>query len=111
MAVLIFRLNDVPDEEADDVRTLLADHNIDYYETSSGNWGFSVAGIWIKNNDDKLRARSLIDEYQRHRISTSVKADSFITTILQQPLRVIIYLIIISFILYISIMPFLGMGE
>ena len=101
----------MPEEEADAVRGLLSDHHIDFYETSSGNWGFSVEGIWIKNNDDKSQARNLIDEYQQQRSRNEVEAESFATSLLQQPLRVIIYIGIIIFVLYISIMPFMGMGE
>jgi hypothetical protein len=39
MAKILFRLNGVSDEEANDVRELLANHAIDFYETSAGNWG------------------------------------------------------------------------
>ena len=67
MAKLVFRLNDVPDQEADDVRALLLEHDIDFYETSAGKWGFSVAGIWLKHNEDTEQARNLIDNYQRQR--------------------------------------------
>ena len=35
MAVLIFRLNGVSDEEAQDIRNLLADSALDSYETVS----------------------------------------------------------------------------
>lgn len=110
MAIIVFKLNDVPDTEADAVRTLLTEHQIDFYETSSGNWGFSVAAIWINNNDDKPQARRLIDEYQK-RMPATERAESFIHFALQQPLRVIVYTIIILFILYFSLMPFIGIGE
>ena len=33
MRVLLFKLNGVPEDEADEVRALLADHGIDFYET------------------------------------------------------------------------------
>jgi len=112
MAKLIFRLNDVPDDEADAVREVLLEHQIDFYETSSGNWGFSVAGIWLKNNEDKPRARSLIDELQAQRISQSpADVESFASLSLRHPLRLIVYLGIVLFILYFSIMPFIGIGE
>ena len=109
MATLLFRLNDVPDAEADAVRNLLLEHQIDFYETSAGNWGFSVAGIWLKNNEDKSQARSLIDDYQRH--MPSVDAESFAQFAAQQPLRVVIYFLIVLFILYFSLVPFISIGE
>lgn len=64
MAKLVFRLNHVPDREADAIRKLLSDHNFDYYETHAGRWGFSVAALWLKNNDDFDEARAIIDEFQ-----------------------------------------------
>ncbi len=112
MAKLVFRLNDAPEEEADAIRTLLEEHHIDYYETHSGNWGFSVAGIWIKRNEDKLQARQLIDEYQsQQHFSSPLEVESFFQMLLRQPLRVLFYLAIILFVLYFSIMPFMSMGE
>ena len=111
MAVLVFRLNDVPDVEADAIRNLLHENRIDFYETSAGNWGFSVAGIWIKHNEDKLQARTLIEEYQQDMPQVDTDTESFIQFASQQPLRVIIYFLIVLFILYFSLMPFLRIGE
>jgi len=112
MAKLIFRLNDVPDDEADAVREVLLEHQIDFYETSSGNWGFSVAGIWLKNNEDKQQARSLIDKLQAQRISQGpAEVETFASLSLRHPLRLVLYLAIILFILYFSIMPFVGIAE
>lgn len=111
MAILVFRLNDVPEAEANAVRNLLLEHDIDFYETSSGNWGFSVAGIWLNNNEDKSRARSLIDDYQQHMPREEENIESFTQVALQQPLRVVVYFVIILFILYFSLMPFIGIGE
>ena len=111
MAILVFRLNDVPIAEADAVRELLTEHGLEFYETSAGNWGFSVAGIWLKNDNDKDQARSLIDNYQQHLSFATDDVESFRHVALQQPLRVVIYLAIILFILYFSIAPFLDIGE
>jgi len=112
MAKLVFRLNDAPDEEADGIRALLTEHDIDFYETNSGNWGFSVAGIWVRQNDDKLKARKLIDEYQlQHYSDLSVEVDSFFQSLIKHPFRTVFFLTIIVFILYFSVMPFLGIGS
>lgn len=64
MAKIVFRLNHVPEEEAAQVRDLLSDNHIEFYETNAGRWGFSVAAIWLKNDDDFTRARELIDAFQ-----------------------------------------------
>lgn len=67
MSVLIFRLNGVPDDEAEDVRQLLVQSDIDFYETSAGRWGVSVAALWVKSREDTAKAKQLIAEYQRGR--------------------------------------------
>lgn len=64
---ILFRLSGVPDDEAGDVRKLLMDNHIDFYETSAGNWGVSMPAIWLRDADDYDRARSLLDEYQQAR--------------------------------------------
>lgn len=64
MAKLVFRLNNVPDTEADAVRQLLIDNNIDFYETHAGRWGLSVAAIWLKNDQEFERARGIIEAFQ-----------------------------------------------
>lgn len=67
MAKLLFRLNGVGEDEADDVRALLAEHQVDTYETDAGRWRISVAAIWLRDDQDYERARGLIDAYQRER--------------------------------------------
>lgn len=67
MAKLVFRLNGVTEEEADEVRALLEEHGFETYETTAGRWGVSMAGIWLVNDEDKARARELIDAYQQER--------------------------------------------
>ena len=57
-------LRGVPDKEADDVRSLLADSGIPYYETPRGNFGISMAALWVSNDSDAVRARELLEEYQ-----------------------------------------------
>jgi len=120
MAILVFRLNDVPDDEADAIRTLLNEHHINFYETSAGKWGFSVAGIWLHDNADKSRARELIDAYQAdrsnqsqadyHAMQAAGDTDTLLTRFKREPLRFIFYTLFIIFILYITLVPFLGMG-
>ena len=67
MAVIIFKLQNVPDDEAQDVRELLFDNNIEYYETSAGAFGISMPALWLKDNSEKERAKQLIDAYQKQR--------------------------------------------
>jgi hypothetical protein len=67
MAILLFRLNDVPSDEAHEVRELLDAAGISFYETSAGNWGISVAAIWLAEEEDFARARLLLNDYQQQR--------------------------------------------
>jgi hypothetical protein len=113
MAVLIFRLNGVSDEEAQDVRDLLADNALDSYETSAGRWGVSVAGLWLVNDHDKARARELIDAYQleRHRyfekLKLEVPPETFSERFKQSPLNVVFYSLLAATILFLSLSPFI----
>lgn len=113
MAVLIFRLNGASDEEAQDVRELLLENSLDSYETSAGRWGLSVAGLWLVNNEDKGRARELIDAYQlerqRHfRESREFSApEGFRDRFRQSPLTVIFYGALAATVLFLSISPFI----
>ena len=68
MAKLLFRLNGVNEDEAEDVRTLLQDAGIEFYETDEGRWRISVAAIWLRHNDDYEQARGLLDQYQQERL-------------------------------------------
>lgn len=115
MAKLIFRLNNVPEPEADGVRALLDNHNIEFYETHEGRWGLSVAAIWLKNNDDFSKARELIDDFQQqHRAKMrenyiNDKAAGRIPTMWDilktRPLMFALYWALIIFILFLSTVP------
>ena len=62
MAKLIFKLKSVPEDEADDIKNLLADNKIDYYESPAGNWEISVHALWLNDESQSARAKQLIDE-------------------------------------------------
>lgn len=70
MSVLFFRLSGVPHDEADEVRQLLNQHQIEFYETSAGNWGVSMPAIWLHNAEDLDLAQPLLDSYQQQRAIT-----------------------------------------
>ena len=67
MSKLLFRLRNVPIDEAQDIRELLEDNDIAYFETSAGNWGISLPAIWVHETDSFEFARQLIDDYQHER--------------------------------------------
>lgn len=119
MPALVFRLRNVPADEADAVRQLMEENNIDWYETSAGNWGIAMPGIWVNETEDMPKARSLIDGYQQERSATqrshyeqtmeSGQAPTLMHRLKQYPFRTIGIFIFCLFILYASINPFLQM--
>lgn len=67
MAKLLLNLYRVPDDEADEVRALLDEHAIEYYETAPNRWGISHGGIWVTHDADVAGAKALFATYQVQR--------------------------------------------
>ncbi len=121
MPIQIFKLRNVPDDEADDVRALLTEHALEFYETPAGNWGISAPGIWLKDASRFAEARALIDEYQTARqqrvrqeyeqLRQQGRQRSVADLIRSNPLRFILYLAGIVVLIYISTKPFLDFGR
>jgi hypothetical protein len=118
MAKLAFRLNNVPVEEADLVRSLLVDQEIDFYETTAGRWGISVAAIWVKTDEEFTRARELIEQFQvghsramRDQYAEDVNAGR-VPTLWQllraSPVIFITYWLLIGAVVVISVLPIYG---
>ena len=112
MAVLIFKLRYVPDDEAHEVRELLIDNEIDYYETSAGFFGISMPGLWLKNEDQLQKAKQLIDEYQQLRQKKAREdyeqgdARTFLDMFKEAPVSYISYILAIILICYFMIALF-----
>jgi len=114
MAVLIFKLRYVPDDEAQEVRDLLSENAIDFYETSAGMFGISMPGLWIKNNDQTEIARQLIDEYQQLRQNKAreeyrSRQRTFMDLLKENPARylsIILAVFLITFIMIFSFFKF-----
>ncbi len=112
MATLVFRLKYVPDDEADDIRQLLSDHDIAFYETSAGRWQVSLAGIWVKDKEQARQARALIHDDQQQR-ALHMKAPTlgqwllgYIQHARENPAESCFTLLAIVLILGLSIYPF-----
>ena len=120
MPVRFFNMRGVPEDEAEEIRALLTSHAIDFYETPAGNWGFSVPAIWLNDEAQQPRARALLDEYQRERVIrvrneyAQLKKEgrhrTILDIILEDPVRVILYLAAIVALIYFSTIPFIGLG-
>jgi hypothetical protein len=123
MSKQIFRLRNVPDDEAEEIRQLLQEHGIDFYETPAGNWGISMPALWL-NDENEHRAeaaRSLIATYQEERavrkrreyeeLKQQGKHRKLRDVFLERPFELIFYLLIAALILYLSTKPFLDLGN
>ena len=116
MAKILLRLRNVPEDEAEEVRALLEAHEIEFYETSPGNWGISMPAIWLRDESQLEQARTLLKSYQQERAQRARQdyearrqageaptlADSFRAS----PLRFIGYCAAAAAVLYISISVF-----
>jgi len=121
MAVKLFPLRGVPDDEAEDVRELLTDNQIAFYETSAGNWGVSMPAIWLHDDSQLQTAKTLIGEYQTQRaieqrgiyeqLKQEGKHRTFWQMLWEEPLKVVAYIGIVLVILYFSTKPFLSLGD
>ncbi|MEX0618232.1 MAG: DUF6164 family protein [Pseudohongiellaceae bacterium] len=67
MSILLFRLRNVPSDEAEEVRALLIENGIEIFETSPGNWGISMPAIWLRDESQLEHARHLLKEYEYSR--------------------------------------------
>jgi hypothetical protein len=120
MAELLFKLRGVPDDEVEEIRQLLSDHDIDYYETHAGGWGVSMPGIWLHDAARLAEAKALIDSYQQERarsareyyeqMKQAGEGETVIGRVLRHPIQFLLLTMALLFILYISLRPFLQFG-
>ena len=117
MSKLLLNLRNVPDDEADDVRTMLDAHRIAFYETPPSGWGLFAGGIFVRENADIVEAKRLMAEYQSQR-SARVRAEyaearrdgtteTFGTVLREQPLRVALTILAILCLLGLVVLPVL----
>lgn len=120
MAVLLFSLRGVPDDEADAIRGLLSNNDITFFETSPGNWGISAPGIWLKDPSEHQRAKALLAEFQQswtraqkekfRQLEEAGDINTVFGRLKKNPLQIIIYIAIALLVLYVSTKPFIGFG-
>jgi len=121
MAEQLFILRGVPDDEADEIRTLLQENAIDFYETPAGNWGISMPAIWLRDTTQLLNAKRLIAEYQMQRqirirreyaaLKQAGAQRTLWRSLLDNPVRFIVYLAISLALLYFSVRPFFNFAN
>lgn len=116
MAKLLVNLRQVPDDEAMEIRELLDQHQINYYETDAGFWRVGVAAIWLVDEQQLLNAQELIKEYQQKRtraereryrvLQESGQAPTLGKRIIHSPFRFLGMVIAVLFVLAITLFPF-----
>ncbi|WP_136253466.1 DUF6164 family protein [Onishia niordana] len=119
MATLLFHLRDVPDEEAQEVRELLAEHDIEVYETEAGRWRLAVPALWLVDESRLDEARGLIDAYQQElhermqrehaEARDRGEAPGMWDQLRQHPMAVLVTLIALGLMLGLSLLPFLNL--
>ncbi len=120
MTLLLFSLRGVPEDEADEVRELLTEQNIDFYETSAGNWGISVPALWLRDETQLEKARSVLDAYQQQRLLTSRghylqlkkagRQKTFLKGFIEKPLLYSAYILALALVVYVSIRLLFELG-
>jgi hypothetical protein len=113
---LLFKLNNVPEDEAQDIRDLLNTEGIQFYETDAGFWRVGLDAIWLADGSAEEKARELIRTYQENRTSQQQKnyaelvaqgqAPSLWQHFCVQPVRFIALLVAIVFVVGLTLIPF-----
>jgi hypothetical protein len=115
MSRLLLNLRNVPDDEADDVRAMLDNLQIAFYETRPSIWGISAGGIWVTEDAVYAEARHAMDDYQQQRrdraraacaeAKRAGTAETFLTMLRADPVRVVVSVLGILFVLVMVALP------
>lgn len=117
MARLLFKLTQVPVDEAQDIRALLDDNQIRYYETDAGFFRVGLDAIWLADDSQEEQARGLIRAYQQERtrqqqatyaeLVEAGQAPSVWQHFCAQPIRFLLLVCAIIFVAGLTLVPFL----
>ncbi|CEP38027.1 MULTISPECIES: DUF6164 family protein [Halomonadaceae] len=121
MAELLFRLRHVTDEEAMEVRDLLAAHGFDTYETQAGFFRLGVDAIWLRNPHQHDAAIAALEAYQAERLERVQREHQAVVERGEQmtlwkrlaahPLQVVLVLLAVTLIVALTLLPFLGLSR
>ena len=116
MAVKLYPLRNVPDDETEEMRVLLREHEIEFHETSSGFFGIGTAAIWVNEPGQLSEARSLIAGYQKQRYArahhdyiaqkAAGEQTRFKDIFKQNPGKIVMYLLFALFLISLTTLPF-----
>ncbi|AQT59152.1 hypothetical protein CBP51_16200 [Cellvibrio mixtus] len=116
MAKLLFKLAQVPDDEAQEIRELLTREAIRFYETDAGFFRVGLDAIWLADAEQEARARELLLAYQQERnqrqqenyarLVEAGEAPNVWQLFCAQPLRFIALVVAIIFVASLTLLPF-----
>ena len=120
MSKLLLNLRMVLEDETEDVRAMLKLHAIEFYETQPSRWGISHGGIWVTHDEDIVRAKALMSDYQAQRVKRVREeraaalrdgtAETFASTLRRDPVRVgLTVLAILALLGLVALVPLLLM--
>lgn len=116
MARLLFKLAQVPDDEAQEIRELLTREEIRFYETDAGFFRVGLDAIWLADAEQEARARELLMAYQQER--SQLQQENYARLVeagqvsnmwqhfCAQPLRFIALVVAIIFVAGLTLLPF-----
>lgn len=117
MARLLFKLAQVPADEAQDIRDLLDANEIRYYETDAGFFRVGLDAIWLADATQEEEARELIRQYQQERtaqqqatyaqLAEAGQAPTLWQNFCAQPVRFLLLVCAIIFVAGVTLVPFL----
>ncbi|MDX8381800.1 MAG: DUF6164 family protein [Ghiorsea sp.] len=118
MSALLFKLRQVEEDEADEIRAMLSEHDIQFYETTNGRWGLGYAAIWLNDYADIARGKELIMAYQEQRYQQARETYNVLVTAGEQPtlwrkvklnpIQFIFVLLAVLFVAAVVLTPFMG---
>jgi hypothetical protein len=95
---------------------MLDAQQIAFYETGPSIWGISAGGIWVTEDAAFAKARRAMDDYQQQRATRARAeyaaakragtAETFITLLRAEPMRVVLSLLGVLFVLGLVTVPF-----
>lgn len=118
MAKLLLNLRLATDDEAAEIRELLDQHQVDWYQTQPGFWGISAGGIWLRDLERVVEVKQLLDAYQKQRVARvrselaaarlDGTAPTFLSALKADPLRMCLQLAAVVLLIVLTIaVPFM----
>lgn len=116
MAKLLMNLGDVPEDEVEEILALLMQHELAHYRTPASRWGISAGAIWIRDDAEHARAKTLLAEYQDRRRDRAREeraaalrdgtARTFADVLREEPLRVLLVALGVAVLVAFCTVPF-----